>query len=59
MKYKALESFAGIVCGHPDEIITITNEEIAKDLLAAGYIEPVKVTTAKGRSKGVETDGSK
>lgn len=57
MKYKALESFAGVVCGHPGEIITITNEEVAKDLLAAGYIEPVKPT--KGRSKGVETDDSK
>lgn len=52
MKYKALESFAGAVCGHPGEILTIKDEKIAKDLLAVGYIEPVKETT-KTRSKGV------
>lgn len=52
MKYKALESFAGRVNGYKGEIITISDKEIANDLLAAEYIEPVKTTTAKKSSKG-------
>lgn len=51
MKYKALESFSGLVTGYKGEIITISNEEIAKDLLKANYIEPVKQATKKS-SKG-------
>lgn len=55
MKYKVLESFAGELCGHRNEIISIT-DKTANDLLEARYIEPVKVSAAKGSSKGVETD---
>lgn len=58
MKYKVLESFAGKICGHCNEILTITDKEIANDLMAARYIEPVKTTAAKGRSKDVESDES-
>jgi len=58
LKYKIIENFAGVVSGRMNEIITITDKEIANDLLAARYIEPVKTTAAKGRSKDVETDES-
>ena len=56
MEYKVLESFAGIVCGYPGEIVTITNEDVAKDLLKAGYIEPAKKSATKTRLKGVGKD---
>lgn len=42
MLVKALTSFAGIVSMSAGEIKDITDEELAKDLLHAGYIEEVK-----------------
>lgn len=59
MKYEVLVNFAGVKSGHVGQIITISDKKIADDLLAAQYIKPVKATATKGRSKGVEADGSK
>lgn len=42
MKYKALVSFSGAVTASLKQIIEINDEEIAKDLLNAGYIKLVK-----------------
>ena len=43
--YKALISFGGIVSMHKGEIKEIKNEEVAKDLLNAHYIEEVRPKT--------------
>ena len=42
MKYKALVSFSGAVTASLNQIIEINDEEIANDLLNAGYITVVK-----------------
>lgn len=42
MEYRAKVSFAGQLCMYAGEIREIGNEELEKDLLQAGYIEPVK-----------------
>ena len=42
MKYKALVSFSGTVTASLKQIIEINDEEIANDLLNAGYIKLVK-----------------
>ena len=42
MKYKALVSFSGEVTASLKQIIEINDEEIANDLLNAGYIKLVK-----------------
>lgn len=42
MKYKALVSFSGAVTASLKQIIEIDDEEIANDLLNAGYIKLVK-----------------
>lgn len=42
MKYKALVSFSGAVTASLKQIIEINDEEIANDLLNAGYIKLVK-----------------
>ena len=41
MKYKALVSFSGAVTASLKQIIEINDEEIANDLLNAGYIKLV------------------
>lgn len=53
MKYKALVSFAGAVTMAKGEIKEIDNPLIAKDLLTAKYIEPVKENKKKNPVKGV------
>lgn len=55
MKYKALVSFVGKVTMAKDEVKEISDEEIIKDLINAGYIEPVKET--KDVKKEVKTEG--
>lgn len=40
--YKARVSFSGVVSMHVGETRDITDDNIAKDLLKAGYIEEVK-----------------
>lgn len=42
MKYKALVSFSGAVTASLNQIIEINDEDIANDLLNAGYITVVK-----------------
>lgn len=53
MKYKALVSFSGAVTASIKQIIEINDEEIANDLLNAGYIKLVK------DSKKTEEDSKK
>lgn len=55
MKYKALISFVGKVTMAKDEVKEISDEEIIKDLINAGYIEPVK--EIKDVKKEVKTEG--
>lgn len=52
--YKALISFSGAVSMTMGEIKDIKDEDIAKDLIKAGYIEEVvddKKTTIKKKTK--------
>lgn len=41
MKYRAKISFSGKLCMYAGEIREINHEELEKDLLHAGYIEPI------------------
>lgn len=57
--YKALVTFSGLVSACKGKTINIENQEIAKDLLDAGYIEPVsdkskKETTKKAKEETPE-----
>lgn len=49
MKVKALENFCGNVSMCVGEVLDIPNDNIAKDLLRAGYI--VEVSPAKAEAK--------
>lgn len=57
-KYKAIKSFSGLVSMHGGEVKELTDVNIVKDLLKAGYIEEVKPaekvksTKAKATKKG-------
>ena len=42
--YKSLISFSGIISMTVGEIKEITDKEVVKDLLQAGYIEEIKTT---------------
>ncbi|WP_293694970.1 hypothetical protein [uncultured Phascolarctobacterium sp.] len=53
MEYKALVSFAGLVCGIPGQTIVIDDKATADDLLAAGYIEAIEEPAAKCSEKAV------
>ena len=53
MEYKALVSFAGLVCGIPGQTIVIDDRATADDLLAAGYIEAIEELEAKHNEKAV------
>ena len=53
MEYKALVSFAGLVCGIPGQTIVIDDKATADDLLAAGYIEVIEEPAAKRSEKAV------
>lgn len=57
MKYKALVSFVGNFSMVQDEVKEITDEEIIKDLLNAGYIKPVEDTKDVKKEKEVKTEG--
>lgn len=60
MLVKALKSFAGIVSMYTGETREIAEDEIAKDLLKAGYIKEIEEAKVakKGdkKSKAVEVD---
>ena len=50
--YKALVNFGGVLSMHVGEVKDISDVNIAKDLLRAGYIEEVKpAEKAKPREK--------
>ena len=53
MLYKAIKSFVGVVNAKKGDVKEISND-IAKDLLRAGYVEPVK--TAKEAKAEVTTE---
>lgn len=57
MKYKALVSFVGNFSMVQDEVKEITDEEIIKDLLNAGYIKPVEDAKDVKKEKEVKTEG--
>ena len=62
MTYKALVSFAGAVSMGCGEVREISNEEIVKDLLRAGYIEAVETVKAPAKQpkkKAVKPNESK
>lgn len=50
MLYKSNKSFCGLVNMRRGEIKELTDEAIVKDLLRAGYIEPVN---AEGKPKSL------
>lgn len=54
MKYKALISFSGAITASLNSIIEISNEEIAADLLQAGYVEPVEEAAQEEAAQVVE-----
>lgn len=54
MKYKALIGFSGVVSAHKGQVVEIANDEIAQDLLSAGYIEAAKAV--KKATKAVKAD---
>lgn len=59
MKYKAKENFSGIKLSMSvGEVLDITDDNIAKDLLRAGYIEEIKpaekAKAVKGKSDKTE-----
>jgi len=56
--YKALISFSGIISMTADEVKEITDKEIVKDLLEAGYIEEIKKET-KATKETKETKNKK
>ena len=60
MKYKAKVSFSGKVSMHVGEVKDISDANIAKDLLSAGYIEEVKpaekVAPTKERKRGAKNE---
>ena len=64
-KYKAIKSFSGIVSMYVGENKEIADDNIAKDLLKAGYIEEVKpaekgkATTTKAEKKPTEAKTKK
>ncbi len=53
MEYKALVSFAGLVCVIPGQTIVIDDKATADDLLAAGYIEAIEEPEAERSEKAV------
>ena len=54
--YKALVTFSGLVSAYKRQTINIENQEIAKDLLEAGYIESVDNQPKKETTKKVKEE---
>ena len=48
---KALTSFSGVVSMREGETREIDDAAVVADLLRAGYVEEVKQTAAKGRTR--------
>lgn len=59
MAYKALKSFSGLVSMKKGDIKEIKDQEIANDLLRAGYIEEVGGEKPKSSKSSVKPAKSK
>ena len=62
MKYKAKVNFSGAISMYVGEVREISDIDIAKDLLKAGYIEEIKPadkTKAKVSTNKTEKKGAK
>ena len=59
MKYEAIESFSGIISMAKDEVREIPNEDLAKELMKAGFITKYKPDNAKELKKKLEEANSK
>ena len=60
MAYKATKSFSGVISMKKGDVRDITNEEVAKDLLRAGYVIELeeskpKTSASKKSSKKADT----
>lgn len=51
MQYKALISFSGLISMSMGEVREITDQEIVKDLLKAGYIQPNEFKKKGGKKR--------
>lgn len=56
-KVKAKISFAGVVTMGVGEVRDITDKEILKDLLQAGYVEEIKSSSTTKASAKKKTEG--
>ena len=60
MAYKATKSFSGVISMKKGDVRDITNEEIAKDLLMAGYVielaEEIKPKTSSSKKSSKKAD---
>ncbi len=61
--YKATKSFSGIISMKKNDVREIKDEEVAKDLIRAGYVIELadeskpKTSTSKKASKKADKDG--
>jgi hypothetical protein len=62
MAYKATRSFVGKIRAKKGDVLNITDGEIAKDLLSAGYVmeleesKPVKTSSKKATAKKADVE---
>lgn len=59
MKYEAIESFSGIISMSKGEVREIPNEDLAKELMKAGFITKYKPDNAKDLKKELEDANAK
>ena len=59
MNYEAIESFSGIISMSKGEVREIPNEDLAKELMKAGFIKKYKPDNAKELKKELEEANSK
>lgn len=59
MKYEAIESFSGIISMSKGEVREIPNENLAKELMKAGFITKYKSDNAKEIKKELEDANAK
>lgn len=50
MRYKALKSFSGVISMAEGDEKEINDKTVADDLLAAGYIKPLKAVARKKKT---------
>lgn len=59
MKYEAIEGFSGIISMSKGEVKEIPNEDLAKELMKAGFITKYKPDNAKELKKELEDANAK